>query len=477
MRSSRLRQQRSAATGVLIALLTIAGAPAVAQEDASPRYLIESIEIVGNDKTQSSVIRRALQVRAGMLISVDDPRFELSRFRIFSLGYFSDVKLRLRRGARRGRVVLVVQVAERGTILLTDLLFGTSEATSAWGGLGLAETNFLGRGISLEGAFVLGADPKVERGSIQQAYWLRVAAPRFASRRVEFAVNALYLDGSDFFRQRGFEQSSDPDDFLSIRYRRVGGAFGAGFDLTRYSRMTIEYRAEAIESDVPVGAVRRIPDGGTEPIAFAIRRGDSRLSNFSIVLERDTRSDPVVPERGSLINLTADFSSGLFGSSYDYVRLTASYRHYFPLRWGHIFAFQVAGGVVFGEAPFFEKFFIGDFNDLVPSRALGLNFSTLPSRDFFGTSIDSKRYEEIAVRATTEYVVPWFRRGRWFYSGDFFVSVGLIFLTSKEELRFRDRSLSSAIPVDLTLNAGLRLDTRIGVFRLSLGNALGRIPF
>ena len=40
-----------------------------------------------------------------------------------------------------------------------------------------------------------------------------------------------------------------------------------------------------------------------------------------------------------------------------------------------------------------------------------------------------------------------------------------------------ERDLSESIPVDLTLDAGLRLDTRVGVFHLSLGNVMGRIPF
>ncbi len=55
--------------------------------------------------------------------------------------------------------------------------------------------------------------------------------------------------------------------------------------------------------------------------------------------------------------------------------------------------------------------------------------------------------------------------------------MGFILLTSADELRIRDRSLAESIPVDLTLDAGLRLDTRIGIFRFSIGNALGRIPF
>ncbi|MFH1132512.1 MAG: hypothetical protein V1754_14340 [Pseudomonadota bacterium] len=98
-------------------------------------------------------------------------------------------------------------------------------------------------------------------------------------------------------------------------------------------------------------------------------------------------------------------------------------------------------------------------------------------RDIFGTSIDSKRYEEIALRTSVEYIIPWFRGGKWAYAGDFFVNVGVIFLTSYGEIRVRDRSLAESIPVDLTVDAGLRLDTQIGIFRFSIGNALGRIPF
>ena len=41
----------------------------------------------------------------------------------------------------------------------------------------------------------------------------------------------------------------------------------------------------------------------------------------------------------------------------------------------------------------------------------------------------------------------------------------------------RDRALSEAIPIDMTVDAGLRLDTQIGIFRFSIGNLLGRIPF
>jgi len=443
----------------------------------APVYEIESIQVRGNSKTRRQVIVRELTVQAGDRLSAEDARFRLSRFNLLALGLFSEVRLRLERGSQRGQVVLVVEVVERGTILLTDLFLGTSEATSAWGGLGVAERNFLGRAITLQGAFVLGADPDVDRGQLQQAYWVDLSIPRVARTHLELDTSLLYLDGSEFFRRSGPSDSSDPDDFLSILYRRVGATLGAGIDIGRYMSLHLGYRGEAVRADVPLGAVRTRPGGSVEPIEFGIRDGNSVLSLVSVSIEHDTRSDPIVPERGWLLTIGADASTRLLGSDYTYFKLRAGYRHFFPLPWGHVFALDLFGGVVFGDAPFFERFFIGDFNDLVPGRALGLNFSTLPSRDIFGTSIDDKRYEEIALRTSVEYVVPWFRGGKLFYSGDFFLNVGVIFLASKDDLRARDVSLGQAVPLDLTLDAGLRLDTRIGIFRLSVGNALGRIPF
>jgi len=458
---------------VLCGLLQLdAGAAEPEGGEAAPTYLIEAIHIRGNSKTKDSVIIKALQVSAGERLSVDDIRFELSRFRVLSLGYFSEVRMRLEKGSRRGQVILVVHVSERGTIILTEVFFGSSEATSAWGGLGVAERNFLGYGINVDGAFVLGADPEVQSGAVQQAYRLRVSTRQLGSGALSVNAGFLYLEGSEFFRQSGTESSSDPDDFYSLRYRRVGGTLGVGFDIARFTRMYVEYRGERIDSNVPVTATET-----GAPIDFGIRDGTSVLSTIMLGLERDTRSDPVLPQRGGLLSVSALFSTGVVGSTYDFVKLSASYEHFFPVSWGHIIALQSAGGMLFGQAPFFEKFFIGDFNDLVPSRVLGLNFSTLPSRDIFGTSIDSKRYEEIALRLGVEYIIPWFRGGKYAYGGDFFFNVGLIALTSRDELRVRDRSLAESIPVDMTIDAGLRLDTFIGIFRFSIGNFLGRIPF
>ncbi|HEY0706370.1 MAG TPA: hypothetical protein VGG33_06215, partial [Polyangia bacterium] len=75
------------------------------------------------------------------------------------------------------------------------------------------------------------------------------------------------------------------------------------------------------------------------------------------------------------------------------------------------------------------------------------------------------------------YAVPLWRSGGFAYRGDIFAAFGVFGLADLEDLRARETGLAAATPIDLTADCGLRLDTYIGIFTLSIGNALGRLPF
>jgi len=143
----------------------------------------------------------------------------------------------------------------------------------------------------------------------------------------------------------------------------------------------------------------------------------------------------------------------------------------------HVLGVHGFAGAILGDAPYFERFFVGDLNLLLPPRALGLNFSTLPSRDFLGTSVASHRYDNFAARLLLEYAVPLWRRHGFVYRGDAFVAFGAFAMANLDDLRVRDTAVGPALPADLTADLGLRLDTYVGIFTLSIANGLGRIPF
>lgn len=442
-----------------------------------PGYVIESVAVVGNNKTQSALILRELGLEAGDVVGASDPRVEAARLRLLSLGYFLDVRLSLSRGSRRGGAKLTVMVEERGTVVLTGVFLGTSEATQAWAGLDLTEMNFLGRGMQLSGGFVTSTTPTVPGARAGKAARLRFAGPDVLSG-VAPTLSILASDGSEFFRAYGDANDVSPAKHVAVGTRRIGGTVGVATTLAPTVQLQSEARFEAVQAQLPDIRSRDLGDGTARPIDFSIHEGNSRVASLGLALDVDTRSDPVLPHAGRRLLLTMEASSPALGSSYSYAKGTVQGWAFRPVgKRGHTIGVNGFIGAVFGEAPYFDRFFVGDMNLLLPPRVLGLNFSTLASRDLLGSAIPEHRYDDYAARVMVEYAVPLLRRRGFVYRGDAFVAFGTFVMASDRDLRARDGRLASAIPIDLTADLGVRLDTYIGIFNLSVANALGRIPF
>lgn len=439
-----------------------------------PTYVIEGIEVVGNSKTERWLIERELGLVIGDVVAANDPRIDVARLRLLSLGYFLEVDFSVKKGTRRGAGILVVTVDERGTIILNALHLGTSEATAFWGGLDLTETNFLGRGIAVGGGFLASTRPTVPNAAPALALTLRASGPPRRDGGLTPFGSLLYSSGSEFYRAVGPSDDADPKQFVAVQTTRSGGTLGVSVDLSRATRVYAEGRYEAVDARLP--GVRTRDEGTLRPLRFGIHEGQSRLATLAVTMEVDTRSDPVLPRHGGRAAVTLQTGLPLIGSSYAFAKGVLQASWYRPLR-RHVLAFHGFAGAAFGDIPYFEQFFVGDLNMLLPPRALGINFATLPSRNFLETGVADKRYESFAVRTLVEYAIPMWRRRGFFYRGDAFVAFGAFALASGDDLRVRDVSVGRAFPIDLTADLGIRLDTYIGIFTVSIANGLGRLSF
>jgi len=443
------------------------------------RYLVEAIRVQGNHTTREKVIRSKLSIQVGDTITPTDPRVETARLELLSTGLFRGVSFALSKGSAPGKVVLTVRVRERGSIVLQALELGYSNATPFWGGVDVAETNFLGRGLRLSGAFVVGAAAEDIGGArLQHAERLRFSYPQLIADRVGISVVLLHNEAADYFRLRGRNPNgADIENFASVNYRRAGGVLGVFTALGRLNRVYVDYRLEWINAKLPIAAKRQYPDGREERLRFDLRRDESWLSSLTIAFARDTRNDPAMPTKGMRLELAGELATTYIGSDYQFAKLRVAFQKYWLLPWKrHVVSLHLFAGLILGKTPLYNKFFIGDLSELVPSRSLGLNFSTRPSRNLLSNSIWDKRYETVAGRAAVAYRIPLSRGGDLVYGSDFFISLGLITLLSDEDFRIRDQNLRTAIPFDLTFDVGFRLDTYVGVFELSFGNAFGWIP-
>jgi hypothetical protein len=481
--------RRRAVFPLLVLVLTLLGGttradddlPDVADEDASfanaqfgPRYVIEDVIVLGNRKTAKSIIlaeSAAIGLHAGASVDASDPRVEAVRYRLLTLGYFLDARLKVTRGAKRGGVVLVIEVEERGTIVINDLFPSTSAATAFWGGADVSETNFLGRGITLGAGLVASTKPIVLDANRGLGIRIRGAVPAIGGPYgLALSATGLYNDGSEFYRHSGDDNDADPGLFAASRVRRAGGVLGVGKDFRVPLHARLDFREEVVDATLPT----MFPD---IDIDYMVHAGTSRLGSVSGSLEFDTRSDPILPHTGMRLALSAEAATSVLGSSYNFVKAVAEASFYWRMPRGHALGLHVFGGAIGGNAPFFDRFFVGDLNLLMPRRALGINFSTLPSRNLLGTPIAHHRYDNFAGRVLLEYAIPIWRRRGFVYGGDAFAAAGLFGMASSGDALGPGPFALDKLPIDLTADLGLRLDTYVGIFTISIANALSRSSF
>ncbi len=115
----------------------------------------------------------------------------------------------------------------------------------------------------------------------------------------------------------------------------------------------------------------------------------------------------------------------------------------------------------------------------MPDRVLDLNFDRRPAPNLLSTDIVEVRYGNYAAKLDAEYRVPVYRGRRSIYGVDVFASFGLYGVLNEEDIVDRPRGYQglATVPVDLTFNAGLRIDTQAGAFVLGIANLVGFVPF
>ena len=248
--------------------------------------------------------------------------------------------------------------------------------------------------------------------------------------------------------------------------------------VTPLSRLVFDARFEAVDSQVPLAPVRERPDGSFDNIDLHLKPGNSRVATLSVGFDRDTRADPILPYNGTRLAVLGEFGATWIGGSYNYTRALARFGKWWSLGSPtHVLSMHLSAGIVIGNAPLFDRLYVGDINKLLTPRAIGLVLSGQPARDILGTGTDEVVYGEIGGVAEVQYSYRRFRRSGLLYGGDLFFGVGLWGLGERSELQVRDTSVYRALPIDLLVDAGIRLDTEIGIFEISLANALGRVPF
>jgi len=326
------------------------------------------------------------------------------------------VKFSLAKGCTRGGAVLTVTIEERGSIIINALHFGTSEATT-YGAVSTSPRRTSSAAGGVGGGFVASTRPHVDGAEPARAFSLRAAGPVWSEGTLGPYGSFLYSNGSEFYRASGGDDDSNPRDFVAANTRRVGGTLGVGPICRRAIRVTAEAATQASMPGCPSAAPVRTRASRVvaHPLRSASGTEPARLYRRQCRCRHPLR--PVLPSHGTRTSVSLQTALPLLGSQYAFAKGVVQSSWYHPVG-RHVIGIHGLAGAVFGDAPYFEQFFVGDLNFLLPPRALGLNFSTLPCGNFLGTSVAAHRYDAFAARLVVEYAVPMWRRRGFVYGGD-----------------------------------------------------------
>ncbi len=459
--------------------------------DTRLRYYLQRIEVRGNDRTRGRVIRGLVELERGDVIDPESDLLEAIEWRLRGTGWFNRVSISLEPARRRNWVVLVVEVSERNSIVISGLTFGvaeglngsrdTSRDTVPYLGATVSDTNLFGTGSSLSFSTLLstryyGFRLAYDHPRLFPRGWGFRVAPSFYKARQYFGNDPLVSWTCDDPSIDGCEDEAEARNAV-IFYRRSGLSVGTGTLLGSSTRLRIDYQLDVLERRAGPDAASEVhgrnpndPDRPPRrPVDFGIHRGTSIVSMFRLNLSYDRRDDPAMTSRGVLVHFNTDLGHHAIGGDYDFLRAQVLFRAWQPLAFGSL-RFGVFAGAVFGDAPFYLKFHVSDLTDLIPSRQLDMQLDRRAPPNLLNTSISEMRNEELAARLDVQYELPLYRSRGNLRGINAYFNVGVYTLLDQRDISVAIEGFDGAAraPLDLTFDAGLRFDTRAGVLQIGL---------
>lgn len=269
---------------------------------------IDSIKIVGNEKTQDFIILRELTISKNS--HVNKNILDFNKERVYSLGLFNFVRVYLVK--ENNLTIMNIEVEESWYIYPIPFLYFYGEGyDKPTYGIDFLWKNFRGKNETLRIAIALGYDPYLLINYYNPAFW---------------DYNE-FLFAPSFYFATPKNKSTEAIDNLgkNFEYTIVNSklAFGKRFSQFLESYLTIGHSyVEAGHSNYKItSSGRKIDNSGTA----------------GIYVQFDSRNLKQFPESGILA--TFDYQKiGLFNSQINFDLTRLDYRHYLPIK--NLFSFR-----------------------------------------------------------------------------------------------------------------------------------------
>ena len=391
--------------------------------------ILEGYAVKGNKKTKDKVILREMRQEVGTPFNAKLARRSMQR--VYNLGFFEDVNLKMNPGVEPNAVIMEINVKEKRTGTL-GLGAGYSTSDGIIGMISIADTNFRGVGDTIAIMYEKSGDETDAHG-----YNFTYRHPWLDNKETAFRIQ-LYN------RTYAYNDYDTRGHFKEEYMRRYsGGEITLSRPVSEYSTNFITFRNRKDKY------VRHVSSGNAGNRSTPEFR-DWRKKNFgltrSIILEHvtDTRDNIYNPTTGSKVNLSLEV--GNFGGDFNFQKVSLDHHHYQKAGdHDQIWAIRGMLGYARGDTTEFNQFRLGGQGSLRGYR-------------------DDQFRGDRLLLGSVEYRFPLHSK----VQGALFADFGGVWDTG-----FRPRNMKGSVGV------GLAVNTPMGPLRLDYGRGSqgGRFHF
>ncbi len=310
--------------------------------------ILEGYKVKDNKKTKDYVITREMRQKPGEPFNAKKARRSMER--VYNLGFFEDVNVKMLPGVEPNAVVMEINVKEKRTGTF-GVGAGYSTRDGLLGVVSISDTNFRGTGDAVSLSFEKNADDSDAHGFAftYRKPWL--------DHHETAATLRIYNRTYQYY-------DYDTDAELKERYMRKysGGEITLSRPMSEYSTnyITLKNRKDRYVRHVSSGK-----SGDRSGSSGESWRNDNFGTTRSIEFQHitDTRDNVFNPTIGGKVTLGTEFG-GLLGGDFTFQKYTIDHQQYFKAGHAQVWAFKTAYGIGHGDLTEFNQFRVGGQNSL-----------------------------------------------------------------------------------------------------------------
>lgn len=304
--------------------------------------ILEGYKVKGNTKTKERVILREMRQKPGEPFNSKLARRSMQR--VYNLGFFEDVNIKMNPGVDPNAVVMELDVTEKRTGSF-GIGAGYSSEDGVVGMVSIGDTNFRGTGDAISLSYETSGDDTDAHG-----YTFSYRRPWLDSKETvgTFRIYNRTYEYDDY------DESGDLKETYMRKYS--GGELTFGRPVSEYSTNYLTLRT------CKDSYVKHVDDGNLgdrSTPAYEGWRRDNFGTTRSVTFEHvtDTRDNVYNPMSGSRLSLSGEFAG--FGGDFDFQKYTVDGQRYIRAGRSQVFALRARYGVGTGDISEFNQYRIG----------------------------------------------------------------------------------------------------------------------